>query len=63
MAIRLKLPASGDGARHEIPLCARSLVIIGANGSGKSRFASFMAHDLGTRGFRVSALDALYQQG
>ncbi|MDE6450114.1 MAG: DUF4435 domain-containing protein, partial [Muribaculaceae bacterium] len=63
MAIRLKLPASGDGARHEIPLCARSLVIIGANGSGKSRFASFMAHDLGPRGFRVSALDALYRQG
>ncbi len=63
MAIKINLPASGDGARHEIPLCARQLVVIGANGSGKSRFALSMAHDLGGRGFRISALDALYLQG
>lgn len=38
----------------------RQIVIIGANGSGKTRFASRLASDLGERAFRVSALKALY---
>jgi len=63
MTVDFKLPASSDGVKREIPLCARSLVIIGANGSGKSRFSASLARDLGTRAFRVSALNALYMQG
>lgn len=39
----------------------RHMVIIGANGSGKTRFANRLAADLGTRSFRLSALKALYK--
>lgn len=38
----------------------RHMVIIGANGSGKTRFANRIAADLGRRSFRLSALKALY---
>ncbi|MDE6371160.1 MAG: ATP-binding protein, partial [Duncaniella sp.] len=38
----------------------RHIVIIGANGSGKTRFARRLAADLGTQAFNVSALKALY---
>lgn len=63
MAINFTLPPSVDGVKQEIPLCAKSLVIIGANGSGKSRFAAALAHELGDKAFRISALNALYLQG
>ncbi|MCM1254646.1 MAG: DUF4435 domain-containing protein [Duncaniella sp.] len=36
------------------------LTIIGANGSGKTRFANRLAADLGPNAFRMSALKALY---
>ena len=39
---------------------SRQIIIIGANGSGKTRFASRLASDMGDRAFRVSALKALY---
>ena len=39
----------------------RHIVIIGANGSGKTRFANRLASDLGSRSFRLSALKALYK--
>ena len=38
----------------------RHIVIIGANGSGKTRFANRLAADLGDKAFRLSALNALY---
>lgn len=38
----------------------RHIVIIGANGSGKTRFANRLAADLGDKAFRLSALKALY---
>ncbi|MDE6403876.1 MAG: hypothetical protein K2K86_08730, partial [Muribaculaceae bacterium] len=63
MTINFKLPKNIDGRRQEVPLCARSLVIIGANGSGKSRFSTALARELGDRAGRVSALDALYRPG
>ncbi len=63
MAINFNLPPSLDNAKHDIPLCARSLVIIGANGSGKSRFAAALARQLGEKAFRISALNALYVGG
>ncbi|MDE6065671.1 MAG: DUF4435 domain-containing protein [Duncaniella sp.] len=40
----------------------RHIVIIGANGSGKTRFANRLAADLGHRTFRLSALKALYNR-
>ena len=36
----------------------RHIVIIGANGSGKTRFANRLAADLGDKAFRLSALKA-----
>ena len=39
---------------------SRQIIIIGANGSGKTRFASRLAADMGERSFRISALKALY---
>lgn len=63
MTINFKLPKNIDGRRQDVPLCARSLVIIGANGSGKSRFSAALAHELGGRAIKVSALNALYLHG
>lgn len=40
----------------------RNLVIIGANGAGKTRFARRLASDLGRRSFHLSALKALYER-
>lgn len=37
-----------------------SIVVIGANGAGKTRFASALSRSLGERAFHVSALRALY---
>lgn len=38
----------------------RQIIIIGANGSGKTRFANRLMHDLGPAAFRMSAIKALY---
>lgn len=38
----------------------RQIVIVGANGAGKTRFAREMARQIGAQAFRVSALNALY---
>lgn len=40
----------------------RHLVIIGANGAGKSRFAACMSAELGDRAYSLSALDGLYRR-
>lgn len=57
---QLELPPRTDGTRETLPDNTRQIVIIGANGAGKSRFTSRMAADAGQRAFRMSALDALY---
>ncbi len=60
MAISLSLPCATDGKPRQLPLCTQSVVIIGANGSGKSRFASTLAGSLGDKAYRISALHGLY---
>lgn len=40
----------------------RDIVIIGANGAGKTRFARRLADDLGERAFRLSALSGLFRR-
>lgn len=45
-----------DNSRH------RQIVIIGANGAGKTRFANRLSADVGDKAFRVSALNALYNR-
>lgn len=39
------------------------IVIVGANGAGKSRFAARMAADAGERAFTLSALSAIFSRG
>lgn len=39
-----------------------SIVIIGANGAGKTRFTASMVGQLGEKAFRISALDGLYDR-
>ena len=56
----ITLPPRTDGDPLTIGGGVRRIVIIGANGSGKTRFTSRMADDLGERGFKISALRALY---
>jgi len=53
------LPPKSDGKQAELPHDARQLTIIGANGSGKTRFTEFLEESLGERAFHLSALDAI----
>lgn len=56
----ITLPPRPDGKPLRIPSSTRQLVIIGANGAGKSRFTARLAEDLGDRTFTMSALTALF---
>ncbi|MDE6120278.1 MAG: ATP-binding protein, partial [Muribaculaceae bacterium] len=60
----LTLPTRRDGsAPLELDLTGKhSLVIIGANGAGKTRFTASIIESLGPRAFRLCALDALYNR-
>ena len=40
----------------------RQVIIIGANGSGKTRFANALARSVGDKAFRMSALKAAYDR-
>lgn len=44
--MNISLPPMQDGRNVRLDLPARSLVVIGANGSGKSRFTFWMVNDL-----------------
>ncbi len=46
-----------------MPEGTRRVIIVGANGAGKSRFANRLSATLGNRVFRASALQALYGRG
>lgn len=54
------LPRRSDGTVGEISPGVRHVVIIGANGSGKTRFANRLKAELGEDAFSLSALEALY---
>lgn len=56
----LLLPPQPDGSRLKVDEAARQIVIVGANGSGKSRFTARMAADAGPKAFPLSALNALF---
>ncbi len=57
------LPPRIDGTSERIPDSTRQIVIVGANGSGKTRFADALAESLGENGYRLSALKALFDRG
>lgn len=57
----ITLPPRTDGQpAAALPKGTRRITVIGANGAGKSRFASRLAADLGDRAINVSALSAIY---
>ena len=59
--MKLILPPRMGGNTPQVDTSdTHQLIIIGANGSGKTRFANKMAADLGPKAFRMSALKALY---
>ena len=58
----LQLPPQPDGKTSSIEETARQIVIVGANGSGKSRFTAKMIHDCGPKAFPLSALSAIFER-
>ena len=58
--MNITLPRRIDGSEPPMLTDARQVTIIGANGSGKSRFCDALVHNLGDKAYRISALRALY---
>lgn len=58
--MEILLPPKSNGDREKVAYRTRQLIIIGANGSGKTRFSERLIADLSGLAFRLSALDALY---
>ncbi len=59
--MKLTLPPRLGGVTPQVDTSDNhQIIVIGANGSGKTRFANKLASDLGARAFRMSALKALY---
>lgn len=56
----LQLPKRSDGSRLNVPSGSRRVLIIGANGAGKTRFTRTFANELGQRAVTLSALRAIY---
>lgn len=57
------LPPLRDGKCLSIDNEARQIVVVGANGAGKSRFTARMIEDAGQKAFPLSALTALFEKG
>lgn len=57
----LHLPARHDGSRETVKAGNRRVIIIGANGSGKTRFTERLIAEMEGKAFRISALNALYR--
>lgn len=59
----IALPPRRQGQPPQLDPQMRRLLIVGANGAGKTRFAARLAADLGPRAYCLSALRALYDRG
>ncbi|MEE0979981.1 MAG: DUF4435 domain-containing protein [Muribaculaceae bacterium] len=58
--MNLLLPPDKNGDKRQIISTDSQVVIVGANGSGKTRFTTRLMMELDQRAYRVSALEALY---
>lgn len=58
----LQLPPRADNSRMTLDPDCRRIVVVGANGAGKSRFTAKMAAEAGRKAFTMSALNALYDR-
>ena len=57
------LPPKSDCEGIRLPANVGSLTIIGANGSGKTRFTDWLQRSLGKNSFHISALEAICNTG
>lgn len=55
----MKLPPKSDGTYISLPPSKRQVTIIGANGSGKTRFTEYLRRNESSPTFNLSALEAL----
>ena len=55
----MKLPPKTGGEEVRLPANVGSITIIGANGSGKTRFTDWLQKSLGESSYPISALDAI----
>ena len=63
--MKITLPQRSDGQSPSVVdsnACTRRIVIIGANGTGKTRFTNSLVADLGSKAYCLSALHALYSK-
>lgn len=58
----LQLPPLPSGKRRSVDEAARQIIIVGANGAGKSRFAAYVAREAGSSAFPLSALYAIFER-
>lgn len=56
----IALPPHSEGQSTHLPEGIHTVVIVGANGAGKSRFAAALADNAKQRAYKLSALNALY---
>ena len=59
---QLMLPPQSDGRRQAIDEEARQVVVVGANGAGKTRFTSYMIEESGEKAYSLSALAATFER-
>lgn len=57
----MNLPPKNDGSCISLPSGTSQITVIGANGSGKTRFTEYLRRHEGDSSFCISALDALCQ--
>lgn len=58
--MKFLLPPDAEGNRRKLASDSRTITIIGANGTGKSRFTDYLAKSLGEKAQKLSALKAVY---
>ncbi|MDE6810690.1 MAG: DUF4435 domain-containing protein [Muribaculaceae bacterium] len=58
--MKLLLPPDTNRQRKVLDTTARQILIIGANGAGKTRFTDYLVDEMHGRSFCLSGLDALY---
>lgn len=56
----LKLPPLTGGGALEVEDSARQIVVVGANGAGKSRFTACLTRSVGDKAYTLSALNAIF---
>ncbi len=63
--MKIILPNKSNGAAAEVidTRNTHTIVIVGANGAGKTRFTNRLCADLGDAAYRLSVIDALYKSG